>query len=158
TAQAQRRNARCAGAGHTRGWTDAQGGRASCAFITALWGGGTPAHHSSPSSSVSEAAGKKTVTIAKADAIDVTRYTVQYELLRAQVIGAANDMVRTGDTVAPRGIGLALLFREGMPGWLRAMDAVMLQATESPDSHRQLPLEKSVQHTVAPASLWSAQL
>jgi len=98
------------------------------------------------------------VTIAKADAIDVTRYTVQYELLRAQVIGAANDMVRTGDTVAPRGIGLALLFREGMPGWLRAMDAVMLQATESPDSHRQLPLEKSVQHTVALASLWSAQL
>jgi hypothetical protein len=59
TAQAQRRDARCAGAGRPRGRTDAQGGRASCAFITALWSGGTPAHHSSPSDSVSQAAGKK---------------------------------------------------------------------------------------------------
>jgi hypothetical protein len=92
------------------------------------------------------------VTIAKADAIEVTRYTVQYELLRAQVIGAAND------TVTTRGIGLAMLLREGMPGWLKAVDAVMLQATKSPDGHRQLPLENSVPHTVAPLSLWSAQL
>jgi hypothetical protein len=90
------------------------------------------------------------VTIAKADAIEVTRYTVQYELLRAQVIGAAN--------VTTRGIGLAMLLREGMPGWLRAVDAVMLQATNSPDGHRQLPLENSVQHTVAPVLPWSAEL
>jgi hypothetical protein len=96
------------------------------------------------------------VTIGKAEAIDVTRYTVQYELLRGQVIGAANDMARSGD--APRGIGLALLLREGMPGWLRAVDAVMLQATKSPGDHRQLALENSVPHTVAPVSLWSAQL
>jgi hypothetical protein len=99
--------------------------------------------------------------IAKAEAIDVTRYTVQYELLRAQVIGVANDMARSGD--ASRGIGLALLLREGMPGWLRAVDAVMrasplLQATKSPDGHGQPPLENSVPHTVAPVSLWSAQL
>lgn len=96
------------------------------------------------------------MTIAKAEAIDVTRYTVQYELLRGQVIGAANDTARSG--AAPRGIGLALLLREGMPGWLRAVDAVMLQATKSPHCHRQLPLENSVPHTGAPVSLWSAQL
>jgi hypothetical protein len=99
------------------------------------------------------------VTIAKADAIDVTRYTVQYELLRAQVIGAANDMVRAGDTVPPRGIGLALLLREGMPGWLKAVDAVMraspvLQATNSSRGDGQPALP----HTLAPVSLWSAQL
>lgn len=98
------------------------------------------------------------MTIAKADAIEVTRYTVQYELLRAQVIGTANDMVQAGDTVTKRGIGLALLLREGMPGWLRAVDAVMLQATESPDGHRQLPLKNSVPHTVAPVLPWSAEL
>jgi hypothetical protein len=96
------------------------------------------------------------VTITKAEAIDVTRYTVQYELLRGQVVGVANDMTRSGD--APRGIGLALLLREGMPGWLRAVDAVMLQATKSPDDHRQLPLENTVPHTVAPVSLWSGEL
>ncbi|MFY9530329.1 MAG: hypothetical protein WAR24_15570, partial [Candidatus Acidiferrales bacterium] len=87
------------------------------------------------------------------------RYTVQYELLRTQVIGAASDMVRAGDTVPPRGIGLALLLREGMPGWLKAVDAVMraspvLQATNSPHGDGQPELL----HTVAPVSLWSAQL
>jgi hypothetical protein len=98
------------------------------------------------------------VTITKAEAIDVTRYTVQYELLRTQVIGATNDMVRAGEAV-PRGIGLALLLREGMPGWLKAVDAVMraspaLQATNSPHGDGQPALP----HTVAPVSLWSAQL
>jgi hypothetical protein len=99
------------------------------------------------------------VTITKAEAIDVTRYTVQYELLRAQVIGATNDMVRASDTVPPRGIGLALLLREGMPGWLKAVDAVMraspaLRATNSPRGDEQPTLP----HTIAPVSLWSAQL
>lgn len=97
--------------------------------------------------------------IPKAEAIDVTRYTVQYELLRAQVIGAANDTARSGD--ASRGIGLALLLREGVPGWLRAVDAVMsasplLQTTLN--GHGQPPLENSVPHTVAPVSLGNAQL
>jgi hypothetical protein len=98
------------------------------------------------------------VTIAKAEAIDVTRYAVQYELLRAQVIGAANDMVRAGDTVPPRGSGLALLLREGMPGWLKAVDAVMRASpvlqTNSPRGDGQPALP----HTVAPILLWSAQL
>jgi hypothetical protein len=99
------------------------------------------------------------VTIAKAEAIDATRYTVQYELLRAQVIGAANDMGRVGDTVPPRGIGLALLLREGMPGWLRAVDAVIrtspvLQATNSPRGNG----PPALPHTIAPVSLWRAQL
>ena len=48
--------------------------------------------------------------IVEAAAIDTTPYTMQYELLRAQVFGTANDM-------GPRrGIGLAVLLREGMPG------------------------------------------
>ncbi|MGC2333181.1 MAG: hypothetical protein WA581_17135 [Candidatus Acidiferrales bacterium] len=99
------------------------------------------------------------MTITKAEAIDVTRFTAQYELLRAQVIGAASDMVRASDTVSPRGIGLALLLREGMPGWLKAVDAVMrsspaLQASNSPRGDGQPTLP----HTIAPASLGSAQL
>src|SRR5262249_47029549 len=86
-------------------------------------------------------------------------FTVQYELLRAQVIGAANDMSRAGNTVPSRGIGLALLLREGMPGWLKAVDAVMRalpvhQATNSPRGDEQLALPD----TVAPASLWCVQL
>jgi hypothetical protein len=97
--------------------------------------------------------------IAEAETIDTTRYTVQYELLRAQVIGAANDMVRVGDTVRPRGIGLALLLREGMPGWLKAVDVVMrtspvLQATNPPRGDAQ----PAFPQTIAPVSLWSAQL
>ena len=58
-AQAQRRDARCAGASRTRGRTDAQGRGVSRAFITALWSAGTPPHHPSPSASLSQAAGKK---------------------------------------------------------------------------------------------------
>ena len=99
------------------------------------------------------------MTIAEAEAIDATRYTVQYELLRAQVIGVTNDMGRAGDTVPPRGIGLALLLREGMPGWLKAVDAVMrtspvLQATDSPRGDGQPALP----HTIAPVSLPRVQL
>lgn len=97
------------------------------------------------------------MTIAEAEVNDATRYTVQYELLRAQVIRAANDMRRAGDTVPPRGIGLALLLREGIPGWLKAVDAIMrtspvLQATNSlrGDGQPALP------NTIAP--VWRAQL
>jgi hypothetical protein len=91
--------------------------------------------------------------ITEGEAIDSTRYTVQYELLRAQVFGTANDM-------GPRrGIGLAVLLREGMPGWLKAVDAVMraapvLQTTNSPRGDEQ----PALRHSIEPVSPWRAQL
>jgi hypothetical protein len=64
--------------------------------------------------------------IIEATALDVTPYTAQYELLRSQVIGAvAGDALRPDPAAQPRGVGLALLLREGMPGWLNAIDAVI---------------------------------
>ena len=64
--------------------------------------------------------------IIEATALDVTPYTAQYELLRSQVIGAvAGDALRPDLAAQPRGVGLALLLREGMPGWLNAIDAVI---------------------------------
>ena len=64
--------------------------------------------------------------IIEATSLDVTQYTAQYELLRSQVIGAvAGDALRPDLTAQPRGVGLAMLLREGMPGWLNAIDAVI---------------------------------
>lgn len=58
--------------------------------------------------------------------LDVTQYTAQYELLRSQVIGArGGDAPRPDPAAPPRGVGLAWLLREGMPGWLNAIDAVI---------------------------------
>lgn len=34
-------------------------------------------------------------------------------------------MARSDLAAQPRGVGLALLLREGMPGWLKAVDAVI---------------------------------
>ena len=61
-----------------------------------------------------------------ADAIQfhAAQYTVQYELLRSEVLGAKCDAVRTGAAGRPRAVGLALLLREGMPGWLKAVETV----------------------------------
>lgn len=64
--------------------------------------------------------------IIEASSLDVTQHTAQYELLRSQVIGARGDDAPRPDLAAqPRGVGLALLLREGMPGWLNAIDAVI---------------------------------
>lgn len=64
--------------------------------------------------------------IIEATSLDVTQYTTQYELVRSQVIGATGaDAPRPALLVQPRGVGLALLLREGMPGWLNAIDAVI---------------------------------
>jgi hypothetical protein len=57
--------------------------------------------------------------------LDVTQYTVQYELLRFQVIGSAENVVLAGQ---PRGVGLALFLSEGMPGWLRTVETVLRTA------------------------------
>ena len=62
--------------------------------------------------------------IAAAVPVDTSQYTAQYELLRSQVISAQGEA--TWDVVGqPRGVGLALLLREGMPGWLEAVEAVI---------------------------------
>jgi len=54
--------------------------------------------------------------------VDPSQYTLQYELLRSQVIGTRSGAA--GAAGQPRGVGLALLLREGMPGWLRAVEVV----------------------------------
>jgi hypothetical protein len=61
--------------------------------------------------------------IIEVPALDTTRHTAQYELLRSQVTGSAS--LRPDLTAPPRGVGLAWLLREGMPGWLNAIDAVI---------------------------------
>ena len=63
--------------------------------------------------------------IAEAAKVDVTQYTVQYELLRFQVIGSAGNAVLAGQ---PRGVGLALFLSEGMPGWLKTVETVLRTA------------------------------
>jgi hypothetical protein len=64
--------------------------------------------------------------IIEASSPDVAQYTAQYELLRSQVIGArGGDAPRPDLATPPRGVGLAMLVREGMPGWLNAIDAVI---------------------------------
>lgn len=76
-----------------------------------------------------------------ADAIQfhAAQYTVQYELLRSEVLGAKCDAVRTGAAGRPRAVGLALLLREGMPGWLKAVETVIraslaLRTTDAAES------------------------
>jgi hypothetical protein len=63
--------------------------------------------------------------IIEAAKLDVTQYTVQYELLRSQVTGSAGNAVLAGQ---PRGVGLALFLSEGMPGWLRTVETVLRTA------------------------------
>jgi len=57
--------------------------------------------------------------------LDAMQYTVQYELLRSQVIGTVGDVARGNTGGQTRGIGLALLLSEGMPGWLKAVESVL---------------------------------
>jgi hypothetical protein len=64
--------------------------------------------------------------IIEANSPDVTQYTAQYELLRSQVIGACGGEAAQPERAAqPRGVGLALILREGMPGWLNAIAAAI---------------------------------
>ena len=57
--------------------------------------------------------------IVEAAKLDITQYTVQYELLRSQVIGSAGNVSSGNAADQRRGVGLALFLSEGMPGWLR---------------------------------------
>ncbi|OYV38008.1 MAG: hypothetical protein B7Z80_11270 [Rhodospirillales bacterium 20-64-7] len=77
--------------------------------------------------------------------LDTTQYTAQYELLRSQIIGSAGDAHLCG-------VGLGLMLREGMPGWLNAIGAVIhaslaRRPTDNPPPSQQ-PAECSV------ASVW----
>ena len=60
--------------------------------------------------------------IAEEEKSDVTRYTVQYELLRSQVIGPSGNVTAN----QPRGVGLALFLSEGVPGWLKSVAALLV--------------------------------
>ena len=57
--------------------------------------------------------------------LDARQFTAQYELLRSHVVGAAGDGAQGEPGAHPRGAGLGLLLREGMPGWLNAIAAVI---------------------------------
>ena len=63
--------------------------------------------------------------IVEAPKLDVMQYTIQYEFLRLQVIDSLGNVVLAGQ---PRGVGLALLLSEGMPGWLRTVETVLRTA------------------------------
>ena len=94
--------------------------------------------------------------IVEATALDVTQYTVQYERLRAQVIGAGvTDALRPGLAGSPRGVGLALMLREGMPGWLHALDTVIRASTASRTVE---PAASPVPEPPAPCSMTSPWL
>jgi hypothetical protein len=76
--------------------------------------------------------------IVEAAKLDAMQYSVQYELLRSQVIGTVGSV--TQETVAgqARGIGLALLLSEGMPRWLKTVESVLRaslapRTVDSPD-------------------------
>ena len=74
---------------------------------------------------------------------------VQYELLRFQVIGSAENVVLAGQ---PRGVGLALFLSEGMPGWLRTVEKVLRTALtpRAVDTTDPAPHELSLQASATP--------
>ncbi len=63
--------------------------------------------------------------MAPVDTLDVRQYATQYELLRSQFTGAASGTDAGCAGMQPRGTGLALLLREGLPAWIRALRQVL---------------------------------
>jgi len=88
--------------------------------------------------------------------LDVTQYTVQYELLRFQVVGSPGNAVLADQ---PRGVGLALFLSEGMPGWLRTVETVLRTALvpQASDSRGPAPQETSPQSGALPGWLTKVQ-
>jgi hypothetical protein len=76
--------------------------------------------------------------------LDAAEYTLQYELLRLQIIGTGGQA---------RGIGLALLLNEGMPGWLRAVERVLPSslAPRKANPANVTPHEVSMENVAVPA-------
>ena len=84
--------------------------------------------------------------IIEANSPAVTQYTAQYELLRSQVIGArGGEAAQPEMAMQPQGVGLALILREGMPGWLNAIDTVIRasQAERTKDAGQPSAPERS---------------
>jgi hypothetical protein len=65
--------------------------------------------------------------------LDAMQYSVQYELIRSQVIGTVGSVTQGSTAGQTRGIGLALLLSEGMPRWLKTVESV-LRASLAPRS------------------------
>lgn len=63
------------------------------------------------------------------------RYTQEYERLRSQVRAASPQRASAALTPPLRGIGLALLLRDGLPAWIRAVQQVLSQAAASADGN-----------------------
>ena len=59
--------------------------------------------------------------IVEAAKVDARQYAVQYELLRSQATGETGNTLPENTAGRPRGIGLALLLTEGLPGWLKTV-------------------------------------
>ena len=57
--------------------------------------------------------------------LGAAQFTAQYELLRSHVVAGVGDAAQREPGALPRGAGLGLLLREGMPGWLKAIDAAL---------------------------------
>ena len=112
--------------GYRRGRTDAQERGVGGASGAALWHRGPSAQYPATAAPLSAAGGKKTPMIVEAVELDLTQYTVQYELLRSQVIGLAGNAAQ-GDTAADqrRGVGLALFLSKGMPEWIKTVETVL---------------------------------
>jgi hypothetical protein len=68
------------------------------------------------------------------DTVDVTRFATQYELLRSQVLDGASGANAGRAAMQPRGTGLALLLREGLPAWMRAVRQVLNASAALPPS------------------------
>jgi hypothetical protein len=81
--------------------------------------------------------------------LDAIQFTAQYELLRSQVIGAAGDAPQRDLGAHPCGVGLALLLREGMPGWLNAIDAVIRASLVQRTMDTPLALEHPAECSIA---------
>lgn len=68
---------------------------------------------------------------ATGDFVDVTRYAQEYERVRSQVNAGSSERP-FGPAPRPVGvIGLALLLREGLPAWLRAVRQILSEAAAS---------------------------
>jgi hypothetical protein len=136
-AQIDRRSPGDTGGGSPGSRHDAQCRRTRLAPGRSLCNPSAPAHHCSPLDTVSAAAGKKTaLTVAAVDTLDVTRYATQYEMLRSQFTSAASDGTDAACAVMQlRGAGLALLLREGLPAWMRAVRQVLNASVALPPSN-----------------------
>lgn len=68
----------------------------------------------------------------KTRVLDVRQYAAQYELLRAQVTGTPQDGAWGYEACPQRGVGLALLLREGLPEWLKAVEVLLCGSLAAP--------------------------